>query len=234
MKQQFRILVIEDNQDILSLVEIMLTKEGFEVIKASNALDGLRAAYQMHPDAVILDVMMPGMDGFETCRRLREMTDVPVLLVTGKATETEDVVRGFSVGADDYITKPYHSSELVSRLYARLRNSTESRADGTALLSPDASILLNLDRHELVLDGKSIYLPPKEFKVLQALLRHPGQVLSVDAILAQVWGSERIGEPDLVKQYIYRLRKKIEPDANSPQYIHSVRGEGYYFEIANK
>ena len=141
------------------------------------------------------------------------------------------MVRGFSVGADDYITKPYHSSELVSRLYARLRNSTESRADGCALLSPDASIMLNLDRHELVIDGNSIYLPPKEFKVLQVLLRHPGQVFSVDAILAQVWGTERMGHTDLVKQCVYRLRRKIEPNLSAPRYIHSVRGEGYYFEV---
>lgn len=230
MKHQFRILVIEDNSEIADLLNMILSREGFDVVTAENAQAGLRAVYQAHPDAILLDVTMPEMDGFEACSRIRELTDVPVLMMTGHATETQDVVHGFAVGADDYITKPFSHSELISRIYARLRGATESKDDGYTYLSPDASIMLNVNRHELIVEGRYVYLPPREFKVLQLLLSHPGQVFSVDVILAKVWGSERVGEPDLIKQYIYRLRKRIEPNPRSPRYIRSVRGGGYYFE----
>jgi DNA-binding response OmpR family regulator len=200
---------------------------------AQDALSGLRAAYQTHPDAILLDVMMPNMDGFEACRRLREMTDVPVIFVTGKATNMDDVVKGFSLGADDYITKPFNRSELVSRLNARLRRAGDREENDLEYISPAASIILNCSRHELVIGSRSVYLGPKEFQVIRLLIRHAGKVLSRDAILAQVWGPERVGEPDLVKQYIYRLRQKIELDPDIPRYIHSVRGEGYYFDVSD-
>lgn len=125
MKQQFRVLVIDDNQEIVEMMGFMLSREGFEVVAAMDSAAGLRAVYHEHPDAVALDVMMPQMDGFEVCRRIRELSDVPVLLNTGKAKEAEDVVRGSSVGADDCLVKPFRPSELVSRLYARLRSNSE-------------------------------------------------------------------------------------------------------------
>jgi DNA-binding response OmpR family regulator len=227
MQLQFRVLVIEDEPEMLEMLRIMMETEGFEVVVAQDALSGLRAAYQTHPDAILLDVMMPEMDGFETCRRLREMTDVPILFITGKATTMDDVVHGFSLGADDYLTKPFNRSELISRLNARLRRAGERTGNDIEYISPAASVILNCSRHELVLGNRSIYLGPKEFEVIRLLIRHAGKVLSRDAILAQVWGPERVGEPDLVKQYIYRLRQKIEPAPDMPKYIHSVRGEGY-------
>jgi DNA-binding response OmpR family regulator len=233
MQLQFRVLVIEDEPDMLEMLQLMLTAEGFDVVVAKDALAGLRAAYQTHPDAILLDVMMPDMDGFEACRRLREMTDVPIIFVTGKATTMDDIVKGFSLGADDYLTKPFNRSELISRLNARLRRSGERTDNDVEYISPAASVILNCSRHELVIDTRSIYLGPKEFEVIRLLVRHAGKVLSRDAILAQVWGPERVGEPDLVKQYIYRLRQKIEPNPNDPQYIHSVRGEGYYFDVGD-
>jgi DNA-binding response OmpR family regulator len=230
MQRQFRLLIIDDEPEILEMLEILLVAEGFDIITAQDALSGLRAAYQAHPDAILLDVMMPSMDGFEVCRRLREMTDVPIIFLTGKAKGTEEVVRGFSLGADDYLTKPFDRSELVSRITARLRRSGEHIETEVEYISPTASVILNCSRHELVLGERSVYLGPKEFEVIRLMIRHAGKVLSRNAILAQVWGPERVGEPDLVKQYIYRLRQKIEPDPNSPQFIHSVRGEGYYFD----
>lgn len=230
---QFRILAIEDDPEMREMLEMILMAEGFEVVLAHDALTGLRAAYQTHPDAILLDVMMPNMDGFEACRRLREMTDVPILFVTGKATGMKDVVRGFSIGADDYLTKPFDRSELISRLNARLRRSSDRANNDIEYISPAASVILNCSRHELVIGDRSIYLGPKEFEVMRHLIRHTGKVLSRDAILAQVWGPERVGEPDLVKQYIYRLRRKIEPDPDSPRYLHSVRGEGYYFDVGD-
>lgn len=229
MRRRFRVLVIEDQPEMLEMLNILLTAEGFDVVMALDALSGLRTAYQTHPDAILLDIMMPNVDGFEACRRLREMTDVPIILVTARGT-IEDIVRGFSMGADDYVVKPFDRHELVSRLIACLRRAGERADGGGEVLFPAASVMLNCGRHELVIDDQTVYLTPKEFEVLRLLIRHAGKVLSVDAILAQVWGPERIGEPDLVKQYIYRLRRKIEPDPKSPRYLHTVRGGGYYFD----
>jgi len=211
------------------MLKMILSAEGFEVLTAQDASSGLRMAYQSRPDVVLLDVVMPEIDGFELCRRLREMTDVPIIFVTARGT-IEDIVRGFSLGADDYVVKPFDRPELVSRLWACLRRASEREDREQEILFPAASVMLNCDRHELVVGNRTVYLTPKEFEVLRLLIRHAGRVLSPDAILARVWGPERVGEPDLVKQYIYRLRRKIEPDPSSPRYLHTVRGSGYYFD----
>ncbi|MCP4536073.1 MAG: response regulator transcription factor [Chloroflexi bacterium] len=229
MRRRFRILIVDDHLDVLKVLETMLTKEGFEVVSAQDALSALRVAYQEHPDAILLDVMMPDIDGFEACRRLREMTDVPIIFVTAKGA-IEDIVHGLSLGADDYVVKPFERSELLSRLAACLRRVGERTDDGGDYLFPAESIVLDCDRHELVIGNRTVYLTPKEFEVLRLLVRHAGKVLSTDAILTRVWGPDWIGEPDLVKQYVYRLRRKIELDPGDPTYLHTVRGGGYYFD----
>jgi DNA-binding response OmpR family regulator len=229
MRRRFRVLVVDDQPDVLAVLRAMLTDEGFDVVVARDALSGLRAAYQDHPDAILLDVMMPDMDGFEACRRLREMTEVPIIFVTARGT-IEDIVQGLSLGADDYVVKPFERSELVSRLTACLRRSGERTEESGDYMFPAESVVLDCDRHELVIGNRTVYLTPKEFEVLRLLVRHTGKVLSTDAILTRVWGPEWIGEPDLVKQYIYRLRRKVEADPGSPRYLHTVRGGGYYFD----
>lgn len=229
VSRRLRVLTVDDDPDALELLRLTLESAGFDVVVAQDALAGLRAAYQYHPDAVILDVMMPGTDGFEVCRRLREMTDVPVIFVTARST-IEDIVKGLQIGADDYVVKPFQPSELIGRLMACLRRSSYRQEDKASILVSGASVLLDCGRHELVIGERTIYLTPKEFEVLRLLIRHPGKVLSNDAILSQVWGPEWIGEPDMVKQYIYRLRQKIESDPSEPRYLHTVRGEGYYFD----
>lgn len=228
-KRTNHILVIDDEADSLEMLRLMLTSEGFEVTLASDGRSGIRAAYENHPDAVLLDVMMPRVDGFEVCRRLRDMTEIPIVFLTAKAN-IEDVVKGFSVGGDDYITKPYKRSELISRLRATLRRSQRESDIEAEALFPTDSIMLDCDKHQLTIRDQTIYLTPKEFEVLRLMIRHAGKVLSRDAILTRVWGPEFIGDPDLVKQYIYRLRQKVEPDADSPRYIHTIRDRGYYFE----
>ena len=229
MRRRFRVLVVDDQPDVLSVLQAMLMAAGFDVIVAKDALSGLRTAYREHPDAILLDVMMPDMDGFEACRRLREMTDVPIIFVTAKGT-IENIVQGLSLGADDYIVKPFERSELISRLTASLRRSSTQTGKEGNYLFPAESVVLDCDRHELVIGSRTVYLTPKEFEVLRLLIRHSGKVLSPDAILARAWGPEWVGERDLVKQYIYRLRRKIEEDPSSPQYIHTLRGGGYYFD----
>lgn len=229
MRRRFRVLAIDDHPDVLAILQAMLTKEGFDVEVAPDALSGIRLAYEKHPDAILLDVMLPDLNGFEVCRRLREMTEVPIIFVTAKGT-IEDIVKGLSLGADDYVVKPFERKELLSRLTACLRRASERTEEGIDLIFPASSIMLDSDRHELMIENRTIYLTPKEFEVLRLMVRHAGKVLSTDAILTRVWGPEWIGEPDLVKQYIYRLRQKIELEPGSPQYLHTVRGGGYYFD----
>jgi len=207
----------------------MLTAEDFEVAVAQDALAGLRAVQESQPDAVLLDVMMPGIDGFEACRRLREITRVPIIFVTAVA-DMDDVVRGFSAGGDDYVVKPYNRADLTSRLRACLRRSAGQDAEKSDVLFLSPSMVLDCGRHELVCDGRAVYLTPKEFEVFRLLARHMGRVMSGDAILSQVWGPERIGDQDLVKQYIYQLRQKIEAAPESPRYIHTAQGRGYFFD----
>ncbi len=229
MARNIRVLVVDDQIEMLDMLKIILTAAGFEVISALDGPSGLRSAYHHHPDAILLDIMMPGMDGFEVCRRMRDLTEVPIIFVTAKAN-IEDIVAGFAAGADDYLVKPFHQAELVTRLTAALRRSVERNEEKEQVIFPSSSMTLDCDRHELEVGGRKVYLTPNEFKVLRLLMRHARRVMSTDAILSQVWEPEYIGEPDLVKQYIYRLRQKIEPDPGEPQYIRTVRGEGYYFE----
>ncbi len=229
MYRRFRVLVIDDELQALKLLQVVLGAEGFDVVVAQDALSGLRSAYQTHPDAILLDVMMPNVNGFEVCRRLREMTDVPIIFITARGT-IEDVVKGFYVGADDYVVKPFDSTVLISRLKACLRRASERTGQGDEVLFPADSVMLDCGRHELVIGDRTVHLTPKEYEVLRLLMRHPGKVFSSNAILTRVWGAERIGELHLVKQYIYRLRQKIEPDPTSLQFLHTVRGGGYYFD----
>ena len=227
-----RVLVIEDDDDNRALIRLVLERAGFEVLTASDGAAGLQVAYRERPDGIILDILMPEMDGFEACRRLREMTDTPILFLTGKSATT-DLVKGLGLGADEYMTKPFKPVELVSRLRANLRRPRRENSTGPRYLYPSPSIALNVEQHQLTIDGRTVYLTPHEFEVLEYLLRHAGRVLRHNAILRHVWGVERIGETQLLKQYIYQLRQKIEPDPGNPQYIHTVRGAGYYFDAGD-
>lgn len=227
--RRFRILVVDDQPKVLEMLQALLTANGFDVVVAQDALLGLRIAYQTRPDAILLDVMMPNIDGFEACRRLREITDAPIVFVTAKGT-IKDVVQGLSVGADDYVVKPFDGSELIGRLMACLRRAGECTGKGADFLFPAASVTLDCSRHELMIGNRTVYLTPKEFEVIRLLIRHAGKLLSANAILTRVWGPEQIGDPDLVKQCIYRLRRKMEPNPESPRYLHTIPGEGYYFD----
>ena len=228
MDRRFSILVIDDDATVLAMLRIMLTQKGFDVVTAQDGLTGLRSAYETHPDAILLDVMMPEMDGFEACRRLREFTDVPIIFVTAKGT-IEDIVHGLSLGADDYLVKPFNHTELISRLMTCLRRSAKQAKDESNSLFPAASMTLDCDRHEMLIGNRTVFLTPKEFEILRLMIHHAGKVLSVDTILTKVWGSAWVGEPDLVKQYIYRLRQKIEQDPKAPRYLQTIRGKGYCF-----
>ena len=172
---------------------------------------------------------MPMHDGFETCRRLREMTDVPIIFLTAKGT-VDDIVRGLALGADDYVIKPFNKKELISRLVACLRRAANKEESPDILVFTQGAFVLDRSRRHAVVNGEIVHLTPTEFEVLDYLVRHAGRVLSRDAILTRVWGPEYLGETELVKQFIYRLRQKIEADPRNPRFIHTVPSTGYFFE----
>jgi DNA-binding response OmpR family regulator len=230
MAGRIRVLVIEDEYKTLELLALRLQEDGFEVLKATSGTVGLKIAYESHPDAIILDVMMPGMDGFEVCRRLRDMTDAVILFGTARG-QIEDIVHGLQLGADDYIVKPYAYQELRARLTACLRRRHTAEKPAPVLGASGAVFwLTDPSRREVFIDGRIVQLTPKEFELFRYLAKNQGKVLSTDAILANVWGPEYAGERSLVKQYIYRLRCKLEPDSSEPRCIFTLRGSGYMFE----
>jgi DNA-binding response OmpR family regulator len=209
---------------------MLLEKDGFNALSASNGPAGIHIAEEKKPDAIILDVMMPGMHGYEVCRRLREITDAVIIFVSVKGT-TADIVRGLHMGADDYVVKPYTYEELSSRIMAGLRRRrTIGALPPVFRASKDVMLVTDPDRRLVFINDQETQLTPTEFEVLRYLLKNQGKVLSADAILANAWGPEYIGERELVKQFIYRLRSKLEPDPKAPRYIQTVRGSGYVFE----
>jgi len=228
-----KILVVDDNASSLNLLQMHLERDGYAVFTAGSGTEGLRLAYEHKPDAVILDVRMPGMDGHEVCGRLRDISDAAILFVT-VLKAPQDIVRGLELGADDYIIKPFNYDELSARLQACLRRRAAQRRRAAAAGTAPFPWSLDSGRREVVQGTKRVQLTPKEFEVLQFFLDHPDKVLAADDLLAQLWGPEYVGDPDLVKQFIYRLRSKLEDNPSEPQYLVTVRGAGYAFEPDTK
>jgi two-component system KDP operon response regulator KdpE len=218
-----RVLLIDDDQTLLQLLSQYLRESGFEVYEASTGKDGLRLAYSERPDLVLLDVMLPGMDGWEVCARLREMTDVPVIMLTAKATEA-DKLRGFRLGVDDYVTKPFSFAELVARVQAVLNRLRVSDERAGILVHGD--IALDLKKFQATVGGQPLELTPTEFRLLEALVRRKGGVVSDEDLMHEVWGFDR-DDPSLVRRYILLLRKKVEQTPSNPVWVRTVRGFGY-------
>jgi len=229
MANKVRVLVIDDDVTLGNLLCMLLEKDGFEALCATGGADGLRLAQQERPDGIILDIMMPGMHGYEVCRRLRQITDAVIVFVSVKGT-TADIVRGLHLGGDDYVVKPYTYEELSSRLVACLRRRKAGSLPPIYKASREVMLVTDPDRRLVFINNHETQLTPTEFQVLKYLLKNQGKVLSTDAILANAWGPEYIGERELVKQFIYRLRAKLEQDPSTPKYIQTVRGAGYVFE----
>ncbi|MBC7083212.1 MAG: response regulator transcription factor [Firmicutes bacterium] len=227
-----KILVVDDEAPILELVRFNLEKEGFAVITASDGEDGLRRARSEAPDLVILDLMLPGIDGIEVCQQLRRETNVPVLMLTAK-TEEFDRVLGLSVGADDYVTKPFSPRELVARVKAQLRRRDmdleETRARDASGRIRVGDLVIDTARFEVEVRGVRTELTPKEFELLRVLAANRGKVLTRDFLLEKVWGYEYGGDTRTVDVHVRRLRQKIEEDDSRPTYIQTVHGVGYRF-----
>ncbi|TAK75131.1 MAG: response regulator transcription factor [Dehalococcoidia bacterium] len=227
------VLVVEDDAAIREAVAYNLGLDGHEVLTAADGAAGLELARSQHPDAVILDVMLPRMSGLDVCRILRAETPVPILMMTARDTEP-DRVQGLEIGADDYVTKPFSMRELRARVGALLRRDDLSRHAGPKELDPAQTVTagrLTLDptRHELRRDGTVVALRPREFGLLEYLMRHPEQVLTRDQILESVWGITYRGETRTVDVHVRWLREKIEDDPAHPEHIQTVRSIGYKF-----
>ena len=220
-----RVLLIDDDETLLELLAEHMSSAGYLPLTANGGLDGLRQAAEAMPDLVVLDVMMPGMDGWEVCKQLRERSYVPIIMLTAKGEEY-DKLRGFHLGVDDYVTKPFSFAELVARVGAVL--SRVSINISKQVTSNDLTI--DFDERRVMVAGEVVDLTPTEYQMLETLARNANHTLPTEALLAEVWGSEYAGETKHVKQYIWTLRKKIEADPGDPKHIRTERGFGYRFE----
>ncbi|MEM9951258.1 MAG: response regulator transcription factor [Chloroflexota bacterium] len=222
-----KILIIDDEEATVHLIAMLLEKRGFETIKAYRAEEGLRKAYRHQPDLVLLDIMMPDMDGWEICKRLREMSDVPIVFLTARS-DVKDVVHGLEMGADDYITKPYDNDELVARVRAHLRRSPRPNMS-EELVFDDGEFRINFMNREVWVRNELKHLTPKEFNLLAILVRNAGRVVTRTELVTQAWGEEYGDAIDSLKLYIHYLRQKLEVNAQQPEYIITSRGVGYRF-----
>lgn len=219
-----RVAVIEDDRDLASLLQYALEQEGFEFTCTHDGLTASEFCQRVQPDAIVLDVMLPGLDGFSVCREIRKdplLRDVPVLFLTARSSEA-DRLRGLQIGGDDYVVKPFSVRELVARLKLRLRASGHSQRCVTV-----GAIELDKDRREVRLEGRPVAVTATEFQILERMLRRPGRVWSRIALLQSVWGVGCHVAHRTIDVHIRRLRRKLEADPSNPQYIRSVRGFGY-------
>ena len=222
------ILVVDDEPRMIRFIRMNLELEGYRVVEATDGLEALDRVREDLPDLVVMDVQMPEMDGFEALEHIRQVSTVPVIMLTVKADEG-DKVRGLELGADDYVTKPFSPRELSSRIKALLRRLEMPSPPAKTVTRIDGRLTVDFHRHQVVVDGEPVRLRPTEYRLLYHLISNPGWVMSHEALLSKVWGREYRDESHLLRLYITYLRKKIEADPANPQYILTERGVGYRF-----
>jgi len=227
-----KILVVDDDATFARLVDQILTDKGYEVLKASDGQEALRLLFAHKPDLVLLDVAMPKMDGWQTCSRIRELSDVPIIILTGSQKTEDAVVRGLDYGADDYLIKPIGNRELVARVRAILRRaeSSSTRNAQKEITYSDDYLAVNVTERKVMINGERVKLTPREFRLLAYLVENAGRILSHKQLLEKVWGWEYVDDLDYVRIYISHLRQKIERNPTLPKYILTEPGVGYYFE----
>jgi len=228
------VLVVDDERNILELVRFNLQKEGYHVISAEDGREACRLAREEKPDLIILDVMLPEMDGFEVCQEIQKdnsISEVPIIMLTARSEELDKIL-GLEIGADDYMTKPFSPRELLARVKARLRRTAKKppeTIEDSDVIQID-SLVIDPQRFEVTRGGEKLDLTPKEFELIRFLARSPGKVLTRDYLLENIWGYEYLGDTRTVDVHIRHLRQKIELDPAHPQYIETVRGIGYKFK----
>ena len=222
-----KILIIDDEKPTVETISTLLTRRGFEVFKAYCGQDGLRNAYHHQPDLVLLDVILPDMDGWEICRRLRELSDMPIIFISARKDKA-DIIKGLEIGADDYLTKPFDDDELVARIKARLRRSPRT-ALSEELVFNHGDFRVNFMNREVWIRNSLKHLTPKEFNLLAVLVRNAGRVVTRTELVTEAWGEEYSDAIDSLKLYIHYLRQKLEVNPQQPEYILTSRGVGYRF-----
>ena len=227
-----KILVVDDELALVRLVDQVLTEKGYEVLSASNGQEALRLLFDHKPDLVLLDVVMPQMDGWQTCSRIRDISDIPIIILTGERKDEDDIVRGLDYGADEYLLKPVGSKELVARVRAVLRRAElPSYLDRSKkIIFSDAYLIVDVAEWKVMVNGERVKLTPIEFRLLALLVENAGRILTYKQLLEKVWGWEYIDDLDYVRIYISHLRRKIEPEPTLPRYIITEPGVGYYFQ----
>jgi DNA-binding response OmpR family regulator len=223
-----RILVVDDEERMARFIRLNLEHDGFQVFEAYNGMKAIQTLRDVVPDLILLDVMLPDIDGFEVLKMMREISAVPVIMLTAKGEE-EDRVFGLELGADDYVTKPFSPRELVSRVRAVLRRTEASGSVSHEMVEVDDRLKVDLGRREVWVEGKIVKLRPTEYRLLYHLLQNVGWVQTYDQLLSKVWGYEYRDEPHYVRLYINYLRQKLEKDPANPKYILTERGVGYRF-----
>lgn len=220
------LLLIDDDATLIEALRIYLSRAGYEVRAATNGAEGLKEFYDQRPDLVILDVMMPQMDGWETCRRIRDLSTVPIIMLTAKGQET-DRVKGLRLGADDYVSKPFSLKELEARIEAVLRRAERYESEEEPVLYVTDDIVIDSEHWEVRRNGERLDLTPTELRLLLYMAENAGRVLSHRQLLREVWGPDYVENTDYTKLFVWRLRRKIEKDPGDPQYILTERGIGY-------
>lgn len=228
------ILVVDDDPTFVRLVDKALSREGYKVLTAGDGQEALRHLFAHRPDLVLLDVIMPRMDGWQTCRRIREASDTPLFMLTGQQRSEEDTVRAFGWGVDEFLNKPLGNRELLARVRAMLRRSGPPSPPESEkrITYNDDYLAVDIAKRRVVARGERVRLTPTEFHLFALLLENSGRVLTHKQLLAKVWGWEYIDDRDHSRVYVWRLRQKIEPDPSQPKYIMAEPGVGYYFQRA--
>lgn len=224
-----RILIVEDEESYREPLVYQLTREGYEVSAAATGEEGLELFTHGGIDLVLLDLMLPGIDGTTLCRRIREQSRVPIIMLTAKSTEIDKVV-GLEIGADDYVTKPYSFRELLARIRAVLRRNQNAQQQGSAdddvpLICGD--IVMRVGQHQVVVRGESVFFPLKEFELLEYLMQNKGRVLTRHQLIDRIWGADYVGDTKTLDVHVKRVRAKIEEEPSHPKYLSTVRGLGY-------
>lgn len=227
------ILVVDDEERMARFIRLNLEHDGFQVVEAYRGLEAIQKLRDVMPDVIILDVMLPDLDGFEVLRLVREISQVPVIMLTAKGEE-DDRVRGLELGADDYVTKPFSPRELVSRVRAVLRRTESAGIASRDVFQIDERLKIDFGRREIWLEGKLVKLRPTEYRLLYHLVQNAGWVMTYDQLLSKVWGYEYRDEPHYVRLYVNYLRQKLEEDPSNPKYILTERGVGYRFVDFNR
>lgn len=226
-----KILVVDDEKPIVDILRYNLEKDGFSVIEANDGAKGLELALTQKPDLILLDIMLPKMDGFDVCKRVREKSDVPIIMITAREEEVDKVL-GLELGADDYITKPFSVRELMARVKANMRRvsgTNDEKTQNEEIITADENFYIDCVKYEVVKNGKVLDLTLREFELLKYLVTQPDRIFSREALLSNVWGYEFYGDVRTVDVTVRRLREKVEDDSSNPVYILTKRGVGYYF-----